>query len=282
MLRLVTSALRVKRNRNFFLCKAHISWYQAVIPTKRRGFHPSGDIHWPLEISVSRASISTCFAALRVDTCRPFAQGVQWCPGLQTEADNPESDYSDGQDSVSDTSSDGCCFKLSVFDAHNPDVRDTSGKFCLEPTAMVVESSPTAEGENVDLGSAGKLGAKLEVVKFPPSQWEIGTAQEVCSLRRHKHIAGSRRYQTVHSSLSEIQSFPDEHVVFFVAARYMQVAAEKQGGHDGSHAMARSYGVGPQASRATRIFDAREVVLVSRLVSRSQTLFFPPRPRSML
>lgn len=106
------------------------------------------------------------------------------------ELNNPSSNSSVGHGTSSGTTSDSCCFKLCVFDAHDPDVSDTSEEFCLEPTAAALASSLSAGGESIDLGSGEELGATLEVVKSPPALWELGTPQEVYFFQRQNCMVG--------------------------------------------------------------------------------------------
>lgn len=81
-------------------------------------------------------------------------------------------------DSIDDHKADSeCCFTLTVSDAHNMDVFDTTGMFCVDPW--------TLEGDGADLDSSGAgpmkadSNATLEVTMFPEMEWQKGLVQEV-------------------------------------------------------------------------------------------------------
>lgn len=83
----------------------------------------------------------------------------------------------------------GCCFVLSVADAHNMDVGDRSAPFCI--------TGSSAEGAGGDGGGGSMVrstvdgGGTMEVIKFPLGRWEIGTVQEV-RFRRESPVAHRR------------------------------------------------------------------------------------------
>ncbi|CAM9278282.1 unnamed protein product, partial [Hapterophycus canaliculatus] len=139
---------------------------------------PTEDKGGPVQLLLEGGNASPNTGSLWLHIPFPAELDVQWCPGWQTEIDTPGKNHSSDTDSATNTTSRSCCFRLSVFDARNPDVKDTSGEFCIEPTGGAA-SSFLGDGESDDLGSVGELGAKVEVVKFPVNQWEIGTAQEI-------------------------------------------------------------------------------------------------------
>lgn len=81
-------------------------------------------------------------------------------------------------DSTDDHEEDNeCCFTLTVSDAHNMDVFDTTGVFCVDPW--------TLEDDGADFGSSGagqmkkESNATLEVTMFPETDWQKGLVQEV-------------------------------------------------------------------------------------------------------
>lgn len=87
---------------------------------------------------------------------------------------------------------DGCCFVLSVADAHNTGVGDRSAPFCIAESSAEAAAAGGGDagfagetsgggdgGSGSTLGSSADSGATLEVIKFPSGRWEIGTVQEV-------------------------------------------------------------------------------------------------------
>lgn len=88
---------------------------------------------------------------------------------------------------------DGCCFVLSVADAHNTGVGDRSAPFCIAGSSAEATAAGGGDagfagdtsgggddgGSGSTVGSSADNGATLEVIKFPSGRWEIGTVQEV-------------------------------------------------------------------------------------------------------
>ena len=137
-------------------------------------------------------------------------QGVEWCPARSTnsaatDAAAPDSDPTNDDitvaEDVVESSSSGsgsgsnCCFTFAVSDAHDTEIVDESGTFCVATT--VTTTTPTtgssgegggsgSDGNGEDSGSSGGEGGAprsrnitLQVTGSPELEWEKGTVQEV-------------------------------------------------------------------------------------------------------
>eukprot|EP00904_Undaria_pinnatifida_P002208 jgi/Undpi1/11989/HiC_scaffold_4.g01688.m1 len=129
----------------------------------------------------------------------PFVseQGIEeWCPARSSDSaygHNVDSDPTSEEgtveqdiDTLSESEGDDCCFTLVVADAHDTELVDESGVFCVATTTAAAAAAPTTSlgegGGEDDGGQSGELRSRnitLSVIKAPELEWEKGMVQEI-------------------------------------------------------------------------------------------------------